>query len=222
MTQLNLTSAPTPAPASNPEAGQWPEGAALAESSRVMDVTPTWAGIAPALAAVLESGTSEGVAIARAEVSRMGALADQRNRLAAVLAAVVDALRPVADMHKADSSYVTREDMAAAIAEAIASLDSMGAAGTPAYLSEGYMTLAERHALAVARARAETESALALALSEMPGGMAGNWTLACYAHAPDGGEAAFDLLAEALAEADETPPAAFACGADALAYVSGL
>lgn len=80
------------------------------------------------------------------------------------------------------------------------------------------LTLAERHALAVERARIETESALALALCEFPGGLG----LDCLAFAPEGGEAAFDMLAEALAEADETPPAAFRDAREAIAYASGL
>lgn len=43
---------------------------------RVIDCTPTWSGILPALLAVLNSGTAEGRQLAKAELARMAGLAD--------------------------------------------------------------------------------------------------------------------------------------------------
>lgn len=42
----------------------------------VVDVTPTWAGLLPALLAVLESGNATGRKMAREELARMAAAAD--------------------------------------------------------------------------------------------------------------------------------------------------
>lgn len=41
-----------------------------------LDLTPTWAGLMPAFFAILESGTGEGPAIAKAELTRLAAWAD--------------------------------------------------------------------------------------------------------------------------------------------------
>lgn len=43
---------------------------------RVLDMTPTWAGLLPAFRAVLENGTPEGVAMVWAELARMAEAAD--------------------------------------------------------------------------------------------------------------------------------------------------
>lgn len=48
-----------------------------------IDLTPTWRGILPALLAAMTDGTAEGRRIAREELTRMAALADERNELAA-------------------------------------------------------------------------------------------------------------------------------------------
>ena len=44
-----------------------------------LDLTPTWAGLLPAFFAMLESGTGEGPAIAKAELARLAAFADSHN-----------------------------------------------------------------------------------------------------------------------------------------------
>lgn len=44
-----------------------------------LDLTPTWAGLLPAFFAMLESGTGEGPAIAKAELARLAAFADSAN-----------------------------------------------------------------------------------------------------------------------------------------------
>lgn len=46
---------------------------------RVIDLTPTWADLMPALIAILQNGTSEGEAMARAELMRLAAIADAAN-----------------------------------------------------------------------------------------------------------------------------------------------
>lgn len=50
--------------------------AAPAKPARVIDMTPTWAGILPGLLAILESGTGEGRKIAREELTRLASIAD--------------------------------------------------------------------------------------------------------------------------------------------------
>lgn len=66
-------------------AARWTLGhlEASRESGKVetIDATPTWAAILPILCAALENGTDEGRRIARAELQRMAALADERNAL---------------------------------------------------------------------------------------------------------------------------------------------
>ena len=47
---------------------------------KTIDLTPTWAEIMPALIAVLQNGTNEGQDMARAELMRLAAIADQLNR----------------------------------------------------------------------------------------------------------------------------------------------
>lgn len=46
------------------------------EAARTIDVTPSWEGLLPAFLALIENGTSEGRAIAVAELTRMARLAD--------------------------------------------------------------------------------------------------------------------------------------------------
>lgn len=45
--------------------------------TRYVDMTPTWEEAARMLIAVLENGTSQGKALARAEIIRMGQIIDQ-------------------------------------------------------------------------------------------------------------------------------------------------
>lgn len=56
--------------------------AANVESLRVIDMTPTWAGILPTLRALIENGNPEGRRTAWAELEKMARLADERNRMA--------------------------------------------------------------------------------------------------------------------------------------------
>ena len=51
-------------------------------SARVIDATPTWAGVLPILFAALENGTEDGQRIARAELQRMAIAADKFNAIA--------------------------------------------------------------------------------------------------------------------------------------------
>jgi hypothetical protein len=53
-------------------------------TTETIDLTPTWAGMLPALLAVLEGGTDEGRDLARAELVRMAEIADRAQRWAAV------------------------------------------------------------------------------------------------------------------------------------------
>lgn len=55
---------------------------------RVVDVTPTWRGVLPALVAALEDGTAEGRRIAREELARMAEAADNWNASNARVAAL--------------------------------------------------------------------------------------------------------------------------------------
>lgn len=60
----------------------------LPAAPRSVDVTPTWAGLLPALLAVLDNGTAQGRAMAKEELARMAvaadkAVADQKARAAA-------------------------------------------------------------------------------------------------------------------------------------------
>lgn len=59
---------------------------AIAETVSTIDMTPTWAGILPALRALIENSNAEGRRTAWAELERMAALADERNAMAARLA----------------------------------------------------------------------------------------------------------------------------------------
>lgn len=56
--------------------------AAERETGRVIDMTPTWAGILPTLRALIENGNAEGRRTAWAELEKMARLADERNRMA--------------------------------------------------------------------------------------------------------------------------------------------
>lgn len=67
--------------------------AAIAETVKTIDMTPTWAGILPALRALIENSNSEGRATAWAELERMAALADERNRLAGRIEAAAELAR---------------------------------------------------------------------------------------------------------------------------------
>lgn len=49
---------------------------------RVIDVTPTWSGLMPALLAVIEDGTDAGREAARAELFRLAAIVDEANAAA--------------------------------------------------------------------------------------------------------------------------------------------
>jgi hypothetical protein len=55
------------------------KSAANPKEPKVIDLTPTWSGILPALLLVLESGTAEGRKMVREELVRMAAAADQAN-----------------------------------------------------------------------------------------------------------------------------------------------
>lgn len=67
--------------------------AAIAETVRTIDMTPTWAGILPTLRLLIENSNSEGRATAWAELERMAALADERNRLAERIEAAAELAR---------------------------------------------------------------------------------------------------------------------------------
>ena len=45
-------------------------------STKSFDITPTWTGILPVLAAALQNGTAEGQRMAMEELKRMARLAD--------------------------------------------------------------------------------------------------------------------------------------------------
>lgn len=64
-----------------------------ADTLRVIDMTPTWAGILPALRALIENSNSQGRATAWAELERMAALADERNLLAERIEAAAELAR---------------------------------------------------------------------------------------------------------------------------------
>lgn len=57
----------------------------ISETVRTIDMTPTWAGILPALRALIENSNPEGRRTAWAELERMAALADERNQLSGEL-----------------------------------------------------------------------------------------------------------------------------------------
>lgn len=65
---------------------------------QVIDATPTWSGILPALILALTDGTPEGRKIAREELARMAALADERNTMAREQAARIPVKITVEDM----------------------------------------------------------------------------------------------------------------------------
>lgn len=68
-------------------AGMQPEPVpAGPETAATVDLQINWAGAAGIIAAALENGTGEGRRMARAELSRMAELADERNRLSQELA----------------------------------------------------------------------------------------------------------------------------------------
>ena len=91
-----------------PVAADMPEAAPAA---RYVDVTPAWAGLLPALLAVLENGTAEGAAMARAELARMAAAADygvtaqgKAEKLAADLRALTAEARAALDLLTAEKT----------------------------------------------------------------------------------------------------------------------
>lgn len=60
--------------------------------TRTVDLTPTWAGLMPALIAALQHGTGEGPAIAAAELTRLAGLVDSNNARAKEEAAKAEAM----------------------------------------------------------------------------------------------------------------------------------
>ena len=66
----------------------------------------TWKAAANCLALILADGTPEGQASARAELARMADTADRARELAEQVAAIREALRPVAEMQGADSAIL--------------------------------------------------------------------------------------------------------------------
>jgi hypothetical protein len=70
--------------------------------SNTIDLTPTWAGVLPALLAVLESGTNEGKKMAREELAKMAKGLDRCNAVVpALLEALEGVMKPIAGSDKA-------------------------------------------------------------------------------------------------------------------------
>lgn len=67
-----------------------------ARNAETIDMTPTWAGLLPALLALAESSTAAGKKTAREEFARMAKAADQWNANAAALVELVKAARNMA------------------------------------------------------------------------------------------------------------------------------
>lgn len=78
-----------------------------AKAPRIVDLTPTWAALLPAILAVLDNGAAEGARMARAELARMATAADQacaadkvkRAALEKVKTASAEAVAAVAALH---------------------------------------------------------------------------------------------------------------------------
>lgn len=68
------------------------EAAPAAFIGETIDMTPTWAAVAPIFVACLEDGTETGRRSARLELNRMAGLADERNAFASTLASIREAL----------------------------------------------------------------------------------------------------------------------------------
>jgi ribosome modulation factor len=66
----------------------FPKAVADIPAVETIDMTPTWAAIVPVLLAAMEHGTDKGRDAARIELTRMAALADERNQFATRLAAL--------------------------------------------------------------------------------------------------------------------------------------
>ena len=79
--------------------------------SAIIDLKPTWACMTGPISALLESGTFEGRQTARAELAKMGRLADERNALARKIATAIEEIEATVEMHKADPKHVTRDDL---------------------------------------------------------------------------------------------------------------
>lgn len=56
--------------------------AAPVETGQTIDMTPTWAGMLPAMRALIENGSAEGRRVAWAELEKAARLADERNHMA--------------------------------------------------------------------------------------------------------------------------------------------
>lgn len=90
-----------------------------------IDLTPTWAGILPLLLAGVTDGTDTGRRIAKEELARMAALADERNAMAPALLALATVANETAHCIPAG---MAREEMESATAAAFALLNSEAAA----------------------------------------------------------------------------------------------
>lgn len=84
--------------------------------TRTVDLTPTWAGILPALFAALEYGTAQGQAIAKEELSRLARAMDSRNAQAKAEAAALADLASYLDPARAFSPAADLAPMRAALA----------------------------------------------------------------------------------------------------------
>jgi hypothetical protein len=79
--------------------------------SKTIDMTPTWAAIAPVIAAALEDGTEAGKDAARTELRRMAQLADRTNELAEALDAII------AEWEGTDADFPALKQARAALAK---------------------------------------------------------------------------------------------------------
>lgn len=101
--------------------------------ARTLDLTPTWAGLMPALIALLQDGTAEGQKTAREELARLARGMDSANAAARSeeAAALARAQEAAADL-KAAHARGMAEGAAAALAAVSEALD-MGRACLGAY-----------------------------------------------------------------------------------------
>lgn len=94
--------------------------------ARTLDLTPTWAGLMPALIALLQDGTAEGQKTAREELARLAGGMDSANAAAARVqkaAALARAQEAAADL-KAAHARGMAEGAAAALAAVSEALDT--------------------------------------------------------------------------------------------------
>ncbi len=89
----------------------------------LIDLTPTWTAMAPAIAAILSDGSEKGRKEIMPELGFMAELADERNKLAKRIRDAADMLTSALLAHDAEGGHLSKEDWADTVRDALNDLN---------------------------------------------------------------------------------------------------